>query len=105
MLKKEHYNLEGLRNEKAHHGGCTAPNFEFVHGDICNNELVNSLLPAFNFVITLATIVRAPACKLNASLTKFVNYDAHMNIARNVSAGQKVLFPTTNSCLWYWYKR
>jgi nucleoside-diphosphate-sugar epimerase len=76
---------------------CADPNFDFVKGDICDHELVNGLLSKADIVIPLAAIVGAPACKRNPSLTRLVNYDAHMNIVNNVSAGQKVLFPTTNS--------
>ena len=76
---------------------CADPNFVFVQGDICDHDLVKSLLPKFDIVIPLAAIVGAPACMRNPSLTRLVNYDAHMNIVRNVSSSQKVLFPTTNS--------
>ena len=76
---------------------CADSNFEFIQGDICNHELVNSLIPEFDIIIPLAAIVGAPACKRNPSLTRMVNYDAHMNIVENISIQQKVLFPTTNS--------
>ena len=76
---------------------CADQNFEFIQGDICDHDLVNTILPKSDIVIPLAAIVGAPACKRNPSLTRLVNYDAHMNIVNNVSAEQKVLFPTTNS--------
>ena len=76
---------------------CAETNFEFVMSDICDHDLVNSLLPNFDIIIPLAAIVGAPACKRNPSLSRLVNYDAHMNIVRNISSQQKVLFPTTNS--------
>ena len=76
---------------------CADPNFDFVQGDICDHDLVNSILSKSDIIIPLAAIVGAPACKRNPSLTRLVNYDAHINIVNNVSAGQKVLFPTTNS--------
>ena len=76
---------------------CADLNFEFVQGDICDLELVNSLLPDFDIIIPLAAMVGAPACRRNPSLTRLVNYDAHMNIVRNVSKDQKIFFPTTNS--------
>ena len=76
---------------------CSDPNFEFIQGDICHHELLNGLISEADVVIPLAAIVGAPACRRNPSLTRLVNYDAHMNIVNNVSAGQKVLFPTTNS--------
>jgi len=78
-------------------GCCPDRNFEFTQGDICDYDLVNGLLPKSDIVIPLAAIVGAPACKRNPTLTRLVNYDAHMNIVKNVSAAQKVLFPTTNS--------
>jgi len=76
---------------------CSNPHFNFVQGDICDLDLVNALLPKFDVIIPLAAIVGAPACKRNPALTRMVNYDAHMNIVKNVSSDQKVLFPTTNS--------
>ena len=76
---------------------CADTNFEFVMGDICDHNLVNSLLPKFDIIIPLAAIVGAPACMRNPSISRLVNYDAHMNIVRNISSQQKVLFPTTNS--------
>jgi nucleoside-diphosphate-sugar epimerase len=76
---------------------CADPNFDFVKGDICDHELVNGLLSKADIVIPLAAIVGAPACKRNPSLTRLVNYDAQMNIVNNISADQRVLFPTTNS--------
>ena len=76
---------------------CVNQHFNFVKGDICDLDLVNSLLPKFDVIIPLAAIVGAPACKNNPALTRLVNYDAHMNIVNNVSSDQKVLFPTTNS--------
>jgi nucleoside-diphosphate-sugar epimerase len=76
---------------------CADQKFEFIQGDICDYDLVNGLLSKSDIVIPLAAIVGAPACKRNPSLTRLVNYDAHMNIVKHVSAQQKVLFPTTNS--------
>ena len=76
---------------------CADKNFQFVQGDICNYSLVNKLISKSDIIIPLAAIVGAPACKRNPSLTRMVNYDAHMNIVENISIQQKVLFPTTNS--------
>lgn len=76
---------------------CADSNFDFVQGDICNHDLVKNLLSQSDIVIPLAAIVGAPACRRNPSLTRLVNYDAHINIVKNISANQKVLFPTTNS--------
>ena len=45
---------------------CSDPNFEFIRGDICDFHLINSLLPRFDVVIPLASIVGAPACAQRA---------------------------------------
>ena len=76
---------------------CANKNFNFIKGDICDHSLVNSLLSEFDVIIPLASIVGVPACNINPTLSKLVNYDAHMNIIKNISPAQKVLFPTTNS--------
>ena len=76
---------------------CANPKFDFIKGDICNYSLMNELLPKFDIIIPLAAIVGAPACKINPTVTRLVNYEAHMNIVENTSTSQMVIFPTTNS--------
>ena len=76
---------------------CANPNFDFIKGDICDYALMKDLLPKFDVVIPLAAIVGAPACKMNPTVTRLVNYEAHMNIVDTTSASQRVIFPTTNS--------
>jgi nucleoside-diphosphate-sugar epimerase len=72
-------------------------NFDFVKGDICDYALINKILPQFDVIIPLAAIVGTPACKTNPTLTRLVNYEAHMNIVQGCSPSQMVLFPNTNS--------
>lgn len=76
---------------------CADPGFDFVKGDICDTALMDSLIKKADIVIPLAAIVGAPACKLNPTMTRLVNYDAHMHIVKSVSSSQMVIFPTTNS--------
>ena len=76
---------------------CTSQDFEFIKGDICDEGLMSSLMPRFNIILPLAAIVGAPACKINPSLTRMVNYDAMMMMIKKLSPSQKVIFPTTNS--------
>ena len=76
---------------------CANEDFDFIKGDICDDALMDKLLPQFDIVILLAAIVGAPACKINPTLTHMVNYDAHMNIIKKLSPNQLVLFPCTNS--------
>ncbi len=76
---------------------CVNSDFDFVKGDICDEDLMASLLHKFDVVILLAAIVGAPACKINPSLTRLVNSDAQMAIVNKISLSQKAIFPTTNS--------
>lgn len=76
---------------------CANPKFDFIKGDICDESLMSELIPQFDVIIPLAAIVGAPACKINPTVTRLVNYDAHMNIVGKASPSQMVIFPTTNS--------
>ncbi len=76
---------------------CIYKTFDFIKGDICDEQLISALVPKFDVVIPLASIVGAPACKVNPSLTKLVNNSAQKKMAELFSANQKIIFPTTNS--------
>jgi len=76
---------------------CSDSNFDFVKGDICDQELFASLLIKADIIIPLAAIVGAPACKINPTLTHLVNYDAQMKMIEKIAPSQMVIFPTTNS--------
>jgi nucleoside-diphosphate-sugar epimerase len=76
---------------------CAYKGFHFVKGDICDHALINGLIAKHDIIIPLAAIVGAPACKLNPTLTDMVNKEAHLNIVKNTSKDQLVIFPTTNS--------
>ena len=76
---------------------CSNPNFEFIKGDIRDFGTVKRLVSQSDVVIPLASIVGAPACAQNPANARLVNFDAHLNIAKNTSQDQRVLFPTTNS--------
>jgi nucleoside-diphosphate-sugar epimerase len=76
---------------------CFSSKFNFIKGDICDQELMTELIGRFDLIIPLAAIVGAPACKTNPMLTRMVNYDAQINIIKKMSSSQMVIFPTTNS--------
>ena len=76
---------------------CAEPKFDFIKGDICNKDLMAELIARSDIIIPLAAIVGAPACKINSTVTRLVNYEAHINIIKMISASQMILFPTTNS--------
>jgi len=76
---------------------CADSKFDFIKGDICDYSLMNKLIPKFDVIIPLAAIVGAPACKINPTVTKLVNYDAYVSMIKTISPSQMILFPTTNS--------
>jgi nucleoside-diphosphate-sugar epimerase len=76
---------------------CSSSNFDFIKGDICDHDLMTKLIAQFDLIIPLAAIVGAPACKINPTVTKLVNYDAQINMVKKLSPSQMVIFPTTNS--------
>jgi nucleoside-diphosphate-sugar epimerase len=76
---------------------CANRKFDFIKGDICNYDLIGELVPKFDIIIPLAAIVGAPACNLNPSVTRLVNYEAYMFLVDQLSPSQMVLFPNTNS--------
>jgi len=76
---------------------CSSPKFDFIKGDICDQNLMTEHIGRFDLIIPLAAIVGTPACKINPTLTRLVNYDAHMKLAKMISPSQMIIFPTTNS--------
>jgi len=76
---------------------CSNPNFDFVKGNVCDEDLMSSLIPQFDIIFPLAAIVGAPACKISPPIARMINFDAAKMIAEKTSASQPVIFPTTNS--------
>ena len=50
-----------------------------------------------DFIIPLAAIVGAPACKMYEEEALTINKNAVLTILNNISDKQKIIFPTTNS--------
>jgi nucleoside-diphosphate-sugar epimerase len=76
---------------------CADPNFEFIKGDICNENLLKESISRADLIIPLAAIVGAPACKINPTVTDLVNFKAQIKMIQLISSSQMVIFPTTNS--------
>jgi len=76
---------------------CSTDGFEFIRGDICDWNVLKPSIDEADIIIPLAAIVGAPACSRNPTVTRLVNLDAQLRIAKNIGSGQKVIFPTTNS--------
>lgn len=76
---------------------CADPRFEFVFGDVRDEQLMARLVKDVDVLIPLAAIVGAPACERDPWLARGINLDAVMLLNRLRSASQLVVFPNTNS--------
>jgi nucleoside-diphosphate-sugar epimerase len=72
-------------------------NFDFIYGDVRNRKLLEKVIPKFDVIIPLSAIVGAPQCDLNPVDAKLINRDSVISINAIRSAGQKIVYPTTNS--------
>ena len=76
---------------------CANPAFDFIEGDVRNEDLMQRLIKDADVIIPLAAIVGAPACKRDPGMTKSVNLEAVQLINRLRSPQQLVIYPNTNS--------
>ena len=76
---------------------CINRNFDFVCGDTRDERMLRPLISRADYILPLAALVGAPACKRDAIGATTVNRDAVALISRMRSNAQRVLFPTTNS--------
>ncbi len=76
---------------------CNNPNFEFIFGDVRNQQLMQRLIKNVDVIIPLAAIVGAPACDLDPWMAKSTNFDAIKLINDLRNKDQLVVYPTTNS--------
>ncbi len=73
------------------------PQFEFVHGDICDRDAFSKAVQGCDVVIHLAAIVGFPACRKTPELATRVNLEGTKVIASVVGRGPLVLFGSTGS--------
>jgi nucleoside-diphosphate-sugar epimerase len=76
---------------------CANPRFDFVFGDVRDEELMRRLVKDADVLIPLAAIVGAPACDRDPWLARSVNLEAVRLLDRLRSPSQLVIFPNTNS--------
>jgi nucleoside-diphosphate-sugar epimerase len=76
---------------------CAHPQFNFVFGDVRDEETLCRAVRGADVIINLAAIVGAPACKRDPWLATSVNLDAVRLLNRLRSPQQLVIQPTTNS--------
>jgi nucleoside-diphosphate-sugar epimerase len=76
---------------------CADPRFDFVRGDVRDEQAMRSALRRADVVVHLAGIVGAPACDRDPALATAVNRDSVRLLNRLRSPSQLVVFPNTNS--------
>jgi nucleoside-diphosphate-sugar epimerase len=72
-------------------------NFEIVIGDVRNENLMRSVISKADVIIPLAAIVGAPACDNDPVAAQSINKDSILWLLNQLSPGQRVIMPTTNS--------
>ena len=73
------------------------PNFEFVYGDVRDQEKYKKAITANDVIVNLAAYVGMPLCKRFPIETKQVNQESAEFLAKTVSKNQLVILATTNS--------
>lgn len=76
---------------------CSHSRFDFVRGDVRDEQLVRSLVASHDAILPLAAVVGQSACDRDPLLARSVNVDAIALLAGVRSPEQKVVFPCTNS--------
>lgn len=76
---------------------CANPEFDFLKGDVRDEDTMRSALKSADVVIHLAAIVGAAACDRDPALAESVNLDSVRLLNRFRSPNQLVIFPNTNS--------
>ncbi len=76
---------------------CGNERFEFVYGDVRDEQLLARLLPSTDVVIPLAALVGAPLCERDPWQARAVNVEAIRALNRLRSPDQLVVYPNTNS--------
>jgi len=72
-------------------------NFNFVEGDIRDEDAVWNVCKSADVVIHLAAIVGYPACRKEPELAKSVNIDGTRNIIKATSRSQIIIYASTGS--------
>jgi nucleoside-diphosphate-sugar epimerase len=76
---------------------CAHPSFDFVFGDVRDEQTLQPLIRKADVLIPLAAVVGAPACERDPWLARSVNQEAIGMLNRLRSPNQLVVYPTTNS--------
>lgn len=73
-------------------------NFSFIRGDIRNKEIVAKSLENIDCVFHLAALVGEPACGINPTLTRQINYESSVALASQAREKGVKRFIFTSTC-------
>jgi nucleoside-diphosphate-sugar epimerase len=76
---------------------CADPNFDVIHGDCRDEQTLRAAIRGADYILPLAAIVGAPACKEDAIAASTLNLDAVKLLLSIRSPEQRVIYPCTNS--------
>lgn len=76
---------------------CRFDTFKPVKGDARDTRVLDELVPQHDVLIPLAALVGAPLCKEDEIGARTLNRDAVLALVERSGAGQRVIYPTTNS--------
>ncbi len=76
---------------------CIEERFQVTRGDCRDRDVVSRAMRDADFVIPLAAVVGAPACKADTTAAVSINLDAIKLILTLRSAQQRIILPNTNS--------
>lgn len=72
-------------------------NFEFIKGDVRDENLLSNLVKKSDIIIPLAGLVGAPICNKYPILAEDINLKSNIKLINHVSNDQIIIMPTTNS--------
>src|SRR4051794_28501907 len=67
---------------------CNNPDFDFVFGDVRNEQLVAELVQKADVIIPLAAIVGAPACDREPEMTVAIHVESMRAMRKHLSRNQ-----------------
>lgn len=76
---------------------CSNPALDIIRGDARDTSLMRKVVADHDVIIPLAALVGAPLCDRDPHAATAVNFEAIRDINRMRSAGQLIVYPTTNS--------
>jgi len=72
-------------------------NLKIINGDVKNKKLLKKLVKENEFIIPLAGVVGAPACKKKPKAATEINFNQIKNIIKFSGKKNKIILPVTNS--------